>query len=429
MGIFNLSIPFLNKFLSRFKVSFSNKQFIVFSFLIYALFKDYKRNSLFSMASKTPLNYQSCQYFLSEAKWSIHKLNDTRLKLIESQRTTSSTHSGVLVIDDTSSPKPYAKNTEGAKYQYCGALGRDEVCNVAVFSAFASKSKHFPINFKSYLPADEFTFGKRDPSFKSKLELAQVLIDDALNRNIKFSYLVMDAWYAQSSELLEFCHFVKELSFIGEVKSNRNILFYHPVKRKHCWLQQDELVKLIKNHFSHKCRVVTSIDKSGRTKSLVTYTFKGQLKDCSVPVRIVVVFGKWDNEDDKDVHILLTNETRLASKSIISFYILRWGIELIFRELKDVFSFDQYQVRHKKQIERYWALCLIAWSLVYWVKQNAYLSKILENKPSTFNDYKQAINSLLLYDAHHALSKNNRLAQDYFKIKSAHFKQLTARAA
>jgi hypothetical protein len=142
-----------------------------------------------------------------------------------------------------------------------------------------------------------------------------------------------------------------------------------------------------------------------------------------------VVFGRWDDEDDKDVHILITNQTHVATKTIVSTYLLRWGIEQIFRELKDVFFFDQYQVRHKKQIERYWTLCLIAWSLVYWIKQNAYLSKILEDRPSTFNDYKQAIDSLLLYDAHHALSKNGQLAQKYFKIKSNHFKEQVARAA
>lgn len=429
MGIFNLSISFINKFLSRFKPAFSNKQFIVFSYLIYALFKDYKRNSIYAMSSNTPINYQSAQYFLSEANWSSDKLNDTRLNIIENQRTTSSTASGVLVIDDTASPKPYAKNTQGAKYQYCGALGRNEVCNVAVFSAFASKSKHFPINFKSYLPADEFSLGKKDPSFKSKIELAQILIDDALNKNIKFSSLVMDAWYTQASELLEFVHFIKELPFIGELKSNRNIRFYHPLMKKHCWIQQDELVKLIKKNYPHKCRVITSKSKNGRTNSLTTYTFKGQIKDCSVPLRFVVVFNKWDDQDDKDVHILITNQTHIAAKPIISTYLLRWGIELIFRELKDIFFFDHYQIRHKKQIERYWTLCLIAWSLVYWIKQNAYLSKILELKPSTFNDFKQAINSLLLYQANYKLSKNSQLAHNYFKIKSANFKQLSAHVA
>lgn len=428
MGIFNVAISVINKFLFRFEDGFSKKQFVVFSYLIYALFKDYKRNSLYAMASKTPIEYQGCQYFLSESKWDINELNDTRLKLIENQRTTSSTSSGVMVIDDTSSPKPHAKDTEGAKLQHCGVLGREEVCNVAVFSAFASKTKRFPINFKSYLPAEEFVLGKKDSHFKSKLDLARILIDDALERKIKFSYLVMDAWYAQSSELLEFVHLEKQLPFIGDLKSNRNILFYHPIKRKHCFVKQDELVKLIRKHYPHKCGVFTSTDKNGKERSWVTYTFKGQLKDCSVPLRFVVVFGKWSDEDDKDVHILITNQAHVATKTIVSTYLLRWGIELIFRELKDVFFFDQYQVRHIKQIERYWSLCLIAWSLVYWIKQNGYLSKILEGRPSTFNDYKQAIDSLLVYDAHHTLSKNSQLAQEYFKIKSNRFKEQIARA-
>ncbi|MFH1777049.1 MAG: transposase [Candidatus Omnitrophota bacterium] len=111
MGIFNLTISVINNFLFRFKPAFSKKQFIVFSFLIYALFKDYKRNSLYALASKTPINYHACQYFLSEAKWSSNDLNNIRLKIIEHQRTTSATSSGVLVIDDTSSPKPFAKAT------------------------------------------------------------------------------------------------------------------------------------------------------------------------------------------------------------------------------------------------------------------------------------------------------------------------------
>lgn len=429
MGIFNVAISVVNKFLIRFKDAFSKKQFVVFSYLVYALFKDYKRNSLYAMASKTPVNYQACQYFLSESKWDISQLNNMRLKIIENQRTTSSTSSGVVVIDDTSSPKPHAKATEGARLQHCGVLNREEICNVAVFSAFASKTKRFPINFKSYLPAEEFLFGKEDRNFKSKLDLARILVDDALERKIKFSSLLIDAWYAQSSEFLEFVHFDRKLPFIGELKTNRNILFYHPIKRKHCWSQQDELVKLIKKHYPHKCGLFTSTDKDGKERSWVTYTFKGQLKDCSVPLRLVVVFGKWGDEDDKEVHILITNQTHIATKTIISTYLLRWGIELIFRELKDVFSFDQYQVRHTKQIERYWTLCLIAWSLVYWIKQNACLSKILEEKPSTFNDYKQAIDSLLLYDAHHTLSKNSQLAQKYFKIKSNHFKEQIAQAA
>ena len=51
------------------------------------------------------------------------------------------------------------------------------------------------------------------------------------------------------------------------------------------------------------------------------------------------------------------------------------------------------------------------------------LNKILETKPATFNEFKQAINSLLELSSLNALSKNEKLADDYFKVKSKRLKK------
>jgi len=40
----------------------------------------------------------------------------------------------------------------------------------------------------------------------------------------------------------------------------------------------------------------------------------------------------------------------MSVRSAILTYLLRWGIEESFRELKDTFCFDQYQVHHQEQI-------------------------------------------------------------------------------
>ena len=130
----------------------------------------------------------------------------------------------------------------------------------------------------------------------------------------------------------------------------------------------------------------------GSEVSYKTYSFEANLKDCTVPIKFVVVFGKWSKEDDKKFHILITNQLKAFAKTVIKNYLLRWGIEYCFKKLKDTFCFDHYQVRHIDKIERYWNLCLIAWTLTGWIKQNAYLNKILETKPITFNEFKQAIN-------------------------------------
>lgn len=147
MGILNTNISIINNFLLNFKELFSKKQFSVFGLAIYSLLVDYKRNCLSSMAENANLDYQRLQYFFSESKWNLDTLNNKRLEIIDNQRTAKSTNNGILAIDDTSVPKPYAKDTEDAHYQYCSSLKREEVCN-------ASCSQQFLIYFQilSYKP-------------------------------------------------------------------------------------------------------------------------------------------------------------------------------------------------------------------------------------------------------------------------------------
>jgi len=416
LGIFKTNISLLNKFLMNFAPCFTKKQMAIFILVVYALFKDYKRNSIEAMAKATNTNYQKLQYFISDSKWDMQAIKKKRLDIIQKQRTTASTKDGILGIDDTGCPKPFAKKTQGAKWQYCGSLKREEICNVAVASAFVSQTKHFPIDIVPYIPADEFQDGANNPEFKDKIQIAIELFDNAIE-TLDIPGVTFDSWYA-STKFIEHIH-SKDKAFFSEIKSNRNIFMYHPVKKTHCMVKPDELVTLIKKHYWHKVRYVKHKTTDGSEVSYKTYSFEAKLKDCTVPIKFVVVFGKWSKEDDKKFHILITNQLKTSPRVVIKNYLLRWGIEYCFKELKDTFYFDHYQVRHIDKIERYWNLCLIAWTLTYWIKQNAYLNKILETKPVTFNEFKHAINSLLEFSSTSELSKNETLANGYFGIKSA----------
>ena len=133
------------RFLKYFDSCFSKKQLAMLTLLVYALFKDYKRNSLDAMANATHTDYQKLQYFFSDSKWDLQAIKQKRLEIIQNQRTTASTKDGILAIDDTGCPKPYAKNTQGAKWQYCGPLKREEVCAMSVLaqsSCTILKRKH-----------------------------------------------------------------------------------------------------------------------------------------------------------------------------------------------------------------------------------------------------------------------------------------------
>ena len=417
MPIISHRLRFIEKFLSCFKSNFSKIQMEVFREFIYAMFVDCKRMSLASIANNTTINYQKLQYFFSESNWSIKELNDIRIKILQNQRTTRANKNGVLAIDDTACPKPYAEKTEGAQFQYCGTLGREENCNVAVASCFVSQTKHFPVDFKSYLPITT----PNPKNFKSKLDLAKELIDDAVNKKIPFSSVVVDSWYT-STDLIEFVA-SKNLTLVAEVKINRSIFFTHPQTKQWRYLTADKIIPLIKEFYSHKLKAVSVPQSDGSDKNVFTYSFKSKLKDCSTEVQVIFIFDKWSRTDDKDVHVLITTDLAMSVRSAILTYLLRWGIEESFRELKDTFCFDQYQVHHQEQIQRHWIMAFLAWTLAYWIKQNGCLSKILAESPQTIGECKQAVASLIIIDSAFLLSKNKDIAAALYKIESERFKK------
>lgn len=416
MPHFARPIRFIDQFLGRFQPLFSHTQMNILRQMIYAMFFDYKRLNLSAIAKRTHIDYQKLQYFFSESDWNVDQLNDVRLKILQHQHTTRATIKGVMAIDDTAVPKPHAEKTEGAQFQYCGTLGRQENCNVAVASCFVSNSKHFPVNFKPYIPIE----GAAPKTFKSKIDLAKDLILDAIDKKIAFSSVVFDAWFT-SSELIEFIH-TENLHLVAEVKSNRSMRFTHPKTKQWLNLRADLIIPLIKEFYPHKLKAVDIPQNNGKTKTVLTYAFKSTLKGCSTPLNIIFVFDKWSDTDDKNTHILITNNLTMSVRTAILTYLLRWGIEESFRELKDDFCFDQFQVRHQEQIRRHWILSFLAWSLTYWIKQNACLSKILHDSPHSISQCKESVAALIIIDSAILLSKNPNHPQ-LLKIKSQRFRE------
>ena len=416
MSLFNVNISIINRFCENFKDNFSNTQFRAFAMLPYAMLKDYKRLNLSSLARELPIDYQALQYFLADSRWNYESLNAARINLLRTQRTTGFSKNGVLAIDDTGSLKPYAKKTEGVSYQYCPSVKDKAYCNVAVVSCYANAAKHIPLNLRFYKPEAEFICGKNDPEFKSKLDFAMELIEEAIAAGISFSHIVHDSWYA-SCDMIDFIE-AKGKKFISEVKSDRRLLVDHPLSKKKTWIRADELVKLINKHLRHKTRMV---NYGG--KLVPVYTLNAMVRDSSVKLKAFVILGKWSKEDDKSCHILISNDLTLDHKKACALYGLRWGIEHAFQELKDSFYFDHYQVRHKEKIMRYWMLCILVWTLVYWIKQNAYLHKTISTKTSTCNEYKRALLALIEFSSYTCLTKSDSLRAEYFaSIKSQRFR-------
>lgn len=361
----------LTRFLEKFKGLFSEPLFESFSKYLSGLFLELKRTNIQAIQQKAApsFSYENLQYFLSEGKWEPEIVNEQRIKILQSSRTTKTCNSGVLVIDDTSCKK-WGIHTQGAKPQYSATEDKVVNCNVLVLSAYCDRKKRYPVNFRPYLPKEEFPLGDEDADFKSKLDLAQELVDDALKKELSFGDVVFDNWYFAK----DFISFLNEkgLTWITEAEDNRLISWHGK------WVRADELVKVLPSTKFNR-RVTVPNSQKGK-RSFLYAALEGRVKGLKGRLKIVVALGSWDERDTKGVHVFVTNHLSLSDEETIARYALRWGVECIFRDLKENVAFDQYQVRSIKAIERHWHLSCLAYTFLFWANQNGYFSKIFKAK-------------------------------------------------
>lgn len=91
---------------------------------------------------------QALQQFVSQSPWDDRKVL-TRYRALMAESFGSP--EGVFVVDDTSFPKR-GRHSVGVQHQYCGALGKQANCQVAVTLHYSAPRGHFPLAARLHLP-------------------------------------------------------------------------------------------------------------------------------------------------------------------------------------------------------------------------------------------------------------------------------------
>ena len=108
---------------------------------------------------RTAAQHQSLLHFVGNAGWSddlvLAKVREMVLPVIERRGPIEA-----WIIDDTGFPKK-GKHSVGVARQYCGQLGKQDNCQVAVSLSLASRHASLPVAYRLYLPEDWATDGRR----------------------------------------------------------------------------------------------------------------------------------------------------------------------------------------------------------------------------------------------------------------------------
>src|SRR6202048_4767435 len=171
-----------------------------------------ERKSVEPMAAVTAparvaAQHQSLLHFVGEGRWSDEKV---LAKVREMVLPAIQQHGPVeaWIIDDTGFPKQ-GRHSVGVARQYCGQLGKEDNCQVAVSLSIASEHASLPVAYQLYLPKDWAKDRARrrkagvpkEISFKTKPQIALEQLRWACEAGLPRGVVLMDAGYGADTDL------------------------------------------------------------------------------------------------------------------------------------------------------------------------------------------------------------------------------------
>ncbi|MFE5189892.1 IS701 family transposase [Streptomyces sp. NPDC056628] len=167
------------------------------------LMMDGRRKSIQAMASRLPDgNEQNLQQFVNQSTW-----DPVPVRRRIAERMVPQIGPDAWAVDDVSFPKD-GRMSVGVAHQYCGALGKQANCQVAVSVHAVSDAASCPLTWRLFLPREwaEDTVRRRrtgvpkDVGHREKWRLALDALDELAGWQLVPPVVVADAGYGQNAD-------------------------------------------------------------------------------------------------------------------------------------------------------------------------------------------------------------------------------------
>jgi SRSO17 transposase len=150
---------------------------------------------------------QSLHHLVAKAPWS----DEAVLRQVRDQVLPAMQKHGPVVawiVDDTGFPKK-GRHSVGVARQYCGQVGKQDNCRVAVSLSAATWGSSLPISYRLYLPKEwaedterrDKTEVPKEIEFQTKPEIALDQIKAAVTAKVPGGVVLADAGYGINTEL------------------------------------------------------------------------------------------------------------------------------------------------------------------------------------------------------------------------------------
>jgi SRSO17 transposase len=308
--------------------------------------------------------HQSLLHFVNEADWPDREV---LTKVCQVVLPAIKCHGPIeaWIIDDTSFPKK-GKHSVGVARQYCGQLGKQENCQVAVSLSLANHHASLPVAYRLYLPADWAQDAARRKRakvppqirFQTKPEIALDQLRSAVAARLPRGVVLVDPGFGNDA------HFrtevtALELRYVAGVQSN--ILVWPPgcsPRRRGRVLNntgrrdEPDLISVKGLALSLPKKAWRKIRwREGSADWLSSRFARVRVRAAHTYLPAEQIYEEWlliewpEGEDEPTKYWLSTLPPEISFEALVDTAKLRWRIERDYLELKQEIGLGHYEGR------------------------------------------------------------------------------------
>ena len=339
---------------------------------------------------RTAAQHQSLLHFVGNAAWLdakvLAKVREMVLPAIERHGPIEA-----WIIDDTGFPKK-GEHSVGVARQYCGQLGKQDNCQVAVSLSVANHHASLPVAYRLYLPEDWAADSKRrrktgvpeDVVFKTKPEIALEQIAAACKAGLPRGVVLMDAGYGCNTDLRTGVSALG-LRYVAGILPNTSVWTsgVGPLPPKK-WSGQGRPPKLIRRDAKHQPVSVKQLALGLPKRAWRTIRWREGtaewLSSRFARVRVRAAHRDYNLTESRPEEWLLiewpkgeeaptkywfaTLPQDIAFRSLVDITKLRWHIERDYQELKQEVGLGHFEGRGWRGFHHHATLCIAAYGFL-----------------------------------------------------------------
>jgi SRSO17 transposase len=274
------------------------------------------------------------------------------------------------IIDDTAFPKK-GEHSVGVHHQYCGQLGKQANCQVAVTLSIANHHASLPIAYRLYLPrawSDDAARRKKTHvpaaiAFKTKPQIALEQIRAALLAGIAPGVVLMDASYGNNG-ILRRAITGLGLSYVAAINATTKVRHLRKGDSEPPRLSVEALALSLPKH---AWRTITW--REGTNEKLKSRFARVCVRPA--PIRGEARFGEetllieWPEGEAKPTKFwLATVDRKLSFRGLVDLAKLRWRIERDYEDMKQEIGLGHYEGRGWRGFHHHGTLAIAAYGFL-----------------------------------------------------------------